>query len=99
MCAAVQRFGEALGIDTVNWVDKQAILSAGYKPTERMTDELRRFADVLDRDWNKARAVDPGCRRLTSLVKGMQMYAGWLGVDLGCGGPLIVGDPLLPGTF
>ena len=54
-------------------------------PKRCMTDELRRFADALERRADLVRMVDPEYKRLASAVKAMSMFAAKLGIDLGLG--------------
>lgn len=55
-------------------------------PERRHTDELRRFADVLDKRRDAVLKADPKLERLASVVLAMEWYAKQLGVDLGVDG-------------
>lgn len=53
--------------------------------SRKLTDEVRRFADMLERKQDLVHKVDPGYKRLASAVKAANIYARSIGADLGLG--------------
>lgn len=51
----------------------------------QLTDELRRFADVIDKKRDAVRKVDPGYKRLADVVPFIRMYCADSGIDIGLG--------------
>lgn len=94
MCNALGRYAEACGATLKAQRLYSSIKVSGHEkwPVQKLklTDELRRFADMLERRHAKVREVDPGYRRLGSVLLAMQTYASWLGEDLGIGGGAVV---------
>ena len=50
-----------------------------------LADQLRRFAEMLERCHDKVRHVDPGYVRLGFVTGAIALYSRWLGVDVGLG--------------
>ena len=98
MLDAVGKFAERCGVILQNVEATVAGIKRGVIVRRNLTDELRRFADVLERRHDKVREVDPGYCKLISVVKAMSLYASWLGADLGVGKRGVISGKKFPGV-
>jgi hypothetical protein len=93
MLDALGKYATQAGVD-LRQLRPGDVAALGFAP-RRLTDELRRFADALQRRHDAVLRIDPGYRRLTNALKAMNVYATWLGKDLGLGGRgLVTGNRL-----
>lgn len=91
---AVGTFARDLGIDLIR---KRLSNGVDVTPINRkLTDELRRFADVIEKKHDDVRQVDPRYRRLTAALRAAQIYAEDIGRDLGVGGCGVMGRKKVP---
>lgn len=84
---ALGKYAAEMGTD-LRWLNERvggAAFWEGNPPKlgRRLTDEVRRFADMVEKKRDLIRVVDPGHRRLTSAIKAVNIYALRLGVDMG----------------
>lgn len=101
MLVSLGRFASALGWDIrgLSQGEMNDLANADRVPRTQvqvLADQLRRFADAVDRSHAKLAKVDPGYHRLGAVCRAIALYARWIGADvgLGSGKGIVLGRPM-----
>jgi len=90
MLTALGKYAAQVGVDlrqmSLTFPMKAGEFEYDMLAPRKLTDELRRFADVLDKRKDAVLKIDPKLQRLASVVLAMEWYAKQLGVNLGVDG-------------
>lgn len=93
---AVGKYAAQVGVEIKpTYIPTTNLVELAFGVSRKLTDELRRFADVLQSRHDEVRDIDPGYKRLASVCQAIRIFCGLIGVDLGIGGGFITANQIL----